>query len=147
MQFRLLEEATHLQQTQEIGECRFGTFVFVVAVGVQAVATAAGLRVVDDAPADAMLQERHALAAIGCVLLLAADSGTFLRSWVFWIKMALVGLLVANGLFVAAVAWDRLNEKPEIQARITELLNRLGLDASTTGTRARRAAGTANTLA
>jgi len=68
----------------------------------------------------ASLRETHrvvigGLVAVGVsgVLLLAADSATFLHSWVFWVKMALVALLVVNGLFViraeaaAALGRDR----------------------------------------
>lgn len=34
-------------------------------------------------------------------LLLAADAGTFLHSWVFWVKMGLLVLLLGNGLLVS----------------------------------------------
>jgi uncharacterized membrane protein len=37
------------------------------------------------------------------VLMAAADTATYMVSKVFWIKMSLVGLLIANGVFLLAV--------------------------------------------
>jgi uncharacterized membrane protein len=41
-----------------------------------------------------------AVVVVSGALLLAADSGTFFHSWVFWAKMGLLILLLGNGLLV-----------------------------------------------
>jgi uncharacterized membrane protein len=68
------------------------------------------------------------------VALLAADLDTFLGSWVFWLKMALVVLLLANGGYMTALegALRRATSEPASDAgviRSAELWWRLRLVA------------------
>lgn len=48
------------------------------------------------------------------VALLASDLDTFLGSWVFWLKMALVALLLANGLRIRRL--ERVIARPDEDA-------------------------------
>lgn len=41
-----------------------------------------------------------ALSLVSGIAMLAADLDTFLGSWVFWVKMGLIGLLLVNGLMM-----------------------------------------------
>lgn len=41
-----------------------------------------------------------ALSLLSGLAMLAADLDTFLGSWVFWVKMGLIGLLLVNGLMM-----------------------------------------------
>ena len=44
-----------------------------------------------------------ALMAVSGVLLVGADAGTFLASRMFWLKMGLLGLLMANGALIVRI--------------------------------------------
>ncbi|HEY2384196.1 MAG TPA: hypothetical protein VGK48_23735 [Terriglobia bacterium] len=48
------------------------------------------------------------------LFLFAADTGTFLHSILFWVKMAMIGVLMANGLLL--VRAERLAESGTVQA-------------------------------
>jgi len=73
-----------------------------------------------------VLNRTHAIVVVGLValfvsgiLLFAADAGTFLHSRLFWLKMALLAMLLANGVAMLvgerrvrggdARAWSRLH--------------------------------------
>lgn len=65
------------------------------------------------------LHQSHLAVVIGLagvflsgVALTAADPAIFLVSWVFWVKMAVVALLLVNGFFLKR-AGDRLLAEPE----------------------------------
>jgi uncharacterized membrane protein len=58
-----------------------------------------------------------ALVTVSGVLLFAADVATFLYSRMFWIKMALVVLLIANGVFVLRAERQVLDQPDDIRWR------------------------------
>jgi uncharacterized membrane protein len=75
-----------------------------------------------------------ALSIASGIALLAADLDTFLGSWVFWLKMGLIVLLLTNGLFMTRLekALQRVSEESasDVSAlRATTLWDRLRLVA------------------
>jgi hypothetical protein len=72
---------------------------------------------------------------ISGVLLLGADLDTYLVSRIFWLKMALIGALLINGLvlvrleqraLVDRVAWDRLRRASIVSLALWSLTTLLG---------------------
>jgi uncharacterized membrane protein len=59
-----------------------------------------------------------AVAMFSGVLLFAADLDTYVHSRVFWLKMALVALLLANGVMLTRAERAAVGERPQAWARL-----------------------------
>ena len=53
-----------------------------------------------------------AAVVVSGLLLFAADTETFLYSRIFWVKMALLGLLLINGAIFARAGREQANDRP-----------------------------------
>jgi hypothetical protein len=67
-----------------------------------------------------------ALSLVSGLLLLAADLDTYFGSWIFWVKMGMVALLLANG-FLMTRAERVLREKPDPESTAWARLHRASI--------------------
>src|SRR4051812_13292559 len=71
----------------------------------------------DLAAAHRLVLPALAISLVSGVALLAADLETFWGSWIFWIKMALVALLVLNGAAMTRIEGALHRETPDHELR------------------------------